>query len=1165
MRAGHWVVGFSLFVLAASGKPCWASDLDGPEDFAQIFRLGGAERINGVPYTLTGGSLIPDLPELDDTENPLHQNSYIWGLEWFDPAGDGPGREPALFAGTNRNLRCLLNSSGTDCPELSGDSLLPIPRYPEDAAQLWRYDPSATRGGVEGTWTKLWDSPVLDNFTGCVLEAEIPDPEENPDAEFDYLAFLTCALLDGPATPHPATVGIRNLRQCNAGTGAQMVLYAAGLGIFGDIYYLDPGSGQLVEASSEGATNTNLIDPIAELLVAGADVEALADVFGQMDLGYRGLACWDRPPQGSETEPVPLLCAAPSGSIVDPDGTTHPWVLCNENPTDQDSPWEPYSPLGFDDPDNDIGIFDMTTVTVREPGGEVMEYLCASSLDRTNGSSLFCTNGTGCAATTGDAETDGYLSHGCEWTEIIPDGAWRPARFFGDTIGSGNGREENASFFGFGPYDDDGDGIHDYLYAGAADAGGGPTADNENAELVRADLRGQIEQPLLAGPVTAAGPPPRALVDNQHFLTWQLMAGIPRVTVTTDTQTTVTPLATLTAAGMRCDEELLFSADVGPTNRSIPTGSRGCRPLSGLGIGLATNESADDNGGPAAYIWRFLQFQGDLFMGIFDGGGQGDPSGFNLYKTNSASHGVDWQIVTNDAFGWGGTSYGLRTFASNDPTPGLNDDPLPSGPWVAAPLSQPVLFIGVANPAGGSFQSGDLNGAQVYMGTTLAALRPNAAVDGTFVAIDDESCLAPDDCSPPGDGSEMLDFDGSLSAPAFEATLTDWEWFPGHDLGPCGTIGATPDGTGASYQPLKAAADPFAEYPYTLRVTDTDLFTDCLEFQAQVWGNAPPFAEVTTVPPAFHDGGGFRGHLSLVDFDGDSKVQFQLTVSCEDPESMLAACRKNFEDVGTAYFLPNSAVLADTVSAFTASVTLMDVGGAPDLDIEAIDLYADDWIGPGNPYKVVAGVEVELIPFIDTPATNDAPECESGLVVTFDDAPFVYDPNDPAPGYPRLCADPDELTDLTPAALVYEVDAAAEDNPTAVDGYLDGAATVQALGSLIPTVTYTPTAGQFGLDVFLYEAAEATDTGVGSSEVPLFVRVIDCSIVPRVVYEVIHEEHPVISTPREACIGILATESSVTSPTTFRAGERVSFGEGFSVALGGSLVVEIDPSVITDG
>jgi hypothetical protein len=1155
---GHRAVAVALLVAAIVGPASRASDLDGPEDFAQIFRLGGAERIDGAPYVLSGNTLIPVLPDLDEPANPLNQNSYIWGLEWFDPPGGGPGLEPALYAGTNRNIHCLLNGSGAGCPAVPPGALLPIPRYPDDAAQLWRYDPSATRGGIEGAWTRLWESPVLDNFTGCLLEAELPGEGE----EFDYIPYLIC-VLTSPVDDHPATVGIRNLRQCNAGTGDDPVLYAAGLGLFGKIYALDESGSTLNEASSVGATHTNLIEEIGELLSGGGTIGEITALFATIDLGYRGLACWDRPPQGVETEPVPLLCTAPSGSTVDPDGTAHPWILCNADPSDLESPWEPYSPLGFDDPAHDIGVFDMTTVTVRQPGGEVLEMLCASSIDRTNGSSLFCTDGTGCDATTGDLEADGYLSHGCEWTEVIPDGAWRPARFFGDTIGSGNGREENASFFGFGPYDDDGDGIHDYVYAGAADAGGGPTADNENAELVRVDLRGQIEPPLVAGPARSA-PQPSALVDNEHFLTWELMAGVPRVTATTDTQTTVTSLATLTAAGLRCDEELLLGTDVGPTNRPIPAGSRGCRPRSGLGIGLAANESADDNDGPAAYIWRFLQFQGDLFMGIFDGGGAGDPSGFNLYKTNSASHGVDWQIVTDDAFGWGGTSYGLRTLASNDPTPGLDDHPFPVGPWIGAPLSEPVLFIGVANPAGGPSQSQSLRGAQVYMGTTLSQLRPHAAVGGTFAAIDDEECLAADDCSPPGDGSEILDFDASGSTAAYGLSLTDWEWFPGHDLGACDAIGGAPEASGTSYLPVKAAGMPFAQYPYTLRVTDPS-FTDCLEFTTQVWGNVPPFAEITTVPPALYAGGATRGHLSLVDFDGDGQVHFQLTARCDDPEGMLATCEKDFEQVGTAYLFPDASVLADSVSSFTASVTLTDVGGAPDLDLRAVDLYADDWPGPGNPYRVEAGVEVELIPFVDTPASNDAPECESGAVVILDDAPFVFDPNNPPVGYPRLCADPDELTDLTPAALVYEVDAAAEDNPTAVDGFLDGAATAQALGSLTPTVTYTPTAGQFGLDWFLYEAAEATDTGVGSSEVPLFVRVIGCSLLPAVVYEVIDGEHPVASTPREACIGILATDSSVTTPAHFRAGESVSFGEGFSVASGATLTVEIDPSVITDG
>jgi hypothetical protein len=99
--------------------------------------------------------------------------------------------------------------------------------------------------------------------------------------------------------------------------------------------------------------------------------------------------------------------------------------------------------------------------------------------------------------------------------------------------------------------------------------------------------------------------------------------------------------------------------------------------------------------------------------------------------------------------------------------------------------------------------------------------------------------------------------------------------------------------------------------------------------------------------------------------------------------------------------------------------------------------------------------------------------------------------------------------------------------------------------------------------MFVYEAEEATDTSIGSTEVPLFVRVIECTFTTPVVYEVVDMESPVSPTTREGCIGVIATDSEVTSPTTFTAGEWIEIGNGFSVDTGATLTLAIDPSKIT--
>jgi hypothetical protein len=1125
MTQSRWLL-VVLAVLAFIVAPVYASDIDGVEDFAQIFRLGGAERINGPSYTLPPGTFIPTLPDLDTPANPLEQNSYIWGLEWYH---DPNLADPSLYAGTARNLFCLLNGQGEGCPEPTEGALLPIPRYPEDAAHIWRYDPGGA-GGIEGSWTQVFESPEVDAFTGCVLEVDTASA--NP-----ILDFVVC-LFSGAEGAYPATVGIRNLEQCDA--GGTNHLYAAGLGLFGKVYVLNSAGTDFTEASSAGATFTEIIGPIFEALLGGGAIDEIGVLFEELDLGYRSLVCWD-PPSGPT-----VLCTAPSGSILDPDGSTHPWVICNEDPANTASPWEPYSEFGIDaglNPDA-VGLFDMTTLMVKEPDGDEVEYLCASDINRVEGGSVFCTDGTGCDTTVD--ETD-YLSHSCSWTQVVSKGMYRPSEFFNDSIGSGNGREENASAFGFGPYDNDGDGFIDWLYYGMADAAGGPTADNENAELGRIDFRGQVAI------VAPQGSGPTVQVANSEFMKWELMAGVPRVTVTTDPDTDVTPLATLLSIGMKCTE-VPIDSDVGPTNNEIPEGSMGCRPVSGLGNGLAAFESADDNDGPAQYIWRFAQHQGDLFMGILN-----LDDGFDIYKTNSDSDGVDWQTVTDNGFTWGGTNYGVRTMESTDATPGVDDPPVAKGPWVTAPLADPALFVGVANPYGGLVEGG---GAQVWMSAVGLDYPPVPAVGAPDQVLDDELCFAPGDC-PPGNGSEDVLFDGTASGDPFAGTIEAYEWWIGNGLGACSGL-AVPDATGAMVTPNLASSDPFTDHPWTLRVTDNDLNSVCLEFSIRVWGNAPPFAEVSTVPPAQPNGN--RDRLYLVDFDGDGQESFQLTARCLDEENGIETCDHSFQNVGSSLILDTS-LLEDSVNEFTTTVTIQSFSGSPNMDLTAIDINASTYGGSNNsnPYRASAGVDVQLLSFVDNVAENDPPRCGGGLVWTLKDTPLTYDPNNPQPGYPRLCADPDELTDMTAATLIYQVNL----NASAADGYLDGKTTQpdQVWTDALTNLTYTPETDDTGLDLVFFEAAESTGDpdDTDTQDVGLFVRTIECSLPSPVIIEEVIGEHPVTSTPREGCIGVYAADSEVESNSVFTAGEFIVLDNGFTLNTGIDLTLEIDPSVIIDG
>ena len=1155
-------------VLSLSALPVLASDLDDSGDFAQLFRLGGAERIDGGPYVLQEGTLFPVLPDLDTPGNTLEQNSYIWGLEWYH---DPNLPDSSLYAGTNRNLFCLLGQFAIEgCPEPTEGALLPIPRHPEDAAQIWRYDPSATQGGIEGTWTQIWESPLVDNTTGCLLEFEIP---EEGLGFAEIIALGACVFFNGPEGQYPASVGIRNLEECDA--GGETHLYAAGLGLFGKIYYLNAAGDDFVEASSAGATFTEIFPLILDAVLGGTPAEEVGALFAELDLGYRGLSCWD--PPGAAP---PVLCTTPSGSILDPDGTAHPWVLCNADPTDTASPWEPYSPLGFDDP-NVIGLFDMATLKVQEPvaplivdgvlrdfSGEVRDYLCTSDINRVEGGAVYCTNGDGCDVTTPDASGD-FDTHACEWMRVASSGMQRPARFFGDGIGSGNGREENASAFGFGPYYDagpvvatgpetaasySGDDVHDYLYFGMADAAGGPTADNENAELFRVDLRGIVEDTECE---SCAAPVIGAPVDNPDFGRIHFLAGVPRVTVDGAggaSDTTVIPIADVLASGMVCVEEPILEDGTLNSDDPIPGGTMGCRSRSHLGVGLSPNEAADDNDGDAQYIWRFTMHQGDLFMGILN-----VDDGFNLYKTNGDSDGLEWDLVTDDGFGWGETNYGIRTMVSTDATPWFDPTaslpPPPTGPWTSAALFQPALFIGVANPYGGLGFTDD-GGAQVYMGTTEPDFGPQAVVTGDVQAV--------------GSPTATMDFEGDDSfVPFSSATIAFWEWFDEFQEATCAAPTDTAVATGDEYGPSLTSGFPFTDYPYSLKVTDSDTAIDCTDFTARAWANLPPTAEIWTVPPARPgvSSGGTRGRAYLVDWDGNGMEDFELNVKCSDPDSAIDLCFKDFDNVGSTYLFPDTSVLGTDVDEFTATVTMLQTTSTPNLDLIAVDEWADDF-GPldgSNPFLAQAGVDVQFIPFVDNALVNDAPACQSGLVVALVSTTLDYDPDDPAPGYPQLCDNPDGggPSGTDPTELVYEVDSATgSENPDSGAGFLDGAATVAANGAEAPDLEYIADATP-GLDMFVYEAEEATDTSIGSTEVPLFVRVIECTFTTPVVYEVVDMESPVSPTTREGCIGVIATDSEVTSPTTFTAGEWIEIGNGFSVDTGATLTLAIDPSKIT--
>lgn len=1048
------LAGLALAIVLVAGA-AGGEELDGREDFGQIARHGFAEAVDGS-YVLPDGSLVPDLPT-----HPLGSkaNSYPWASAlWSDTGG-----EPQLWIGTARNLLCFLSAlppAGYDCP--AGNLLgFSQPRFPQDAAEIWRYTPGGA-AGLDGAWERLYQSPTVPEPTKCLFSTP-------------------CAT--GPDLPRQT--GVRNALACDADDdGPKERLYFTGLGIFASILFWDDTTQSILEASSVGDT----------FVTAGSLLQVL---FGGVDLGYRGLACFDG-----------KLCTAPAGSVLDPDASSHPWVICNEDPSDTASPWVAHSSYGFGDTD-DEGIFEL--VTVDNAGDNAADWMCAGALDRDNGGSVQCTDGTGCDVDlTGSGGTpDGIRD--CAWVEVVRDGMGRPEELQGDDY---SGPPANAAAFGFGTFDADGDGKADYLYYGMAEAGA--SGNNDGAEMGRIDVRPTVD-----------GSP------NPNYMKWQLVVGAPRIT---------------SAAGGACLGPLGVSDPfVPPAEMSCvlesPDGALpacACMPLSGRGVGMGDDPFAR---GTAGYFWKFQQHEGDLWVGDLDNSPDDTPTGgFDLWKATLASGGLDFILVTNDGLGTGPDNYGVRALVTSDPSPGIAG-PAPDQPRVLGLLEDPVLFVGAANP----YTPHPQGGLQMFLGTDSADYSPLARGEGPGEPLlDDDACFDIDDCSA-GDGSVDAALDGTASLDPFGGSITAYRWYAG-DLtdgsGGCAIGGATPIGTTAQTiaavsplgDPLSA---PVTVADFTLEVVDDDTVpqTDCDLVQVTAISNLPPFAElVASNPPAF-DLGGAVPRVKLVDFDGDGRGSFTLTGRCTDPEASLASCAKGLE-AGLGVETPG--VLAGTVAAFSTRVTFDEaqLGGdtSPAILLEATDA----------PLAHVAStsLDVTLEGLVDSPSANDAPLCANGSFATLVDTPLSIDPTDPAA---PLCADPDPGDTLSYSAA---------DPPHG--SVADGA-----------TLDYTPDGGFIGFDGFTFSASDAPPVQPGSPEssspTGILMRVISC-ILPDPVVDRLVEGETIAGEDRSGCLTVTALNSTqvTAGPSTFLAGEQIRLGNGFSIASGVAWTARIDPTVFSD-
>lgn len=1090
-----------------------ASDLSTPLDFAQLSRIGMEEAVDGS-YVIPGPLPFPDLPVHPDGD---YRNSYPWSMAWWGPGGG----EPALWVGTVRSLFCFLSPDLVDpeeCPAATPDQPLPLPRFPQEAAEIWKYVPGG-EGGIEGTWTRVFGGPTPTTAT------VVPWPTKcflQPSGD-----ILGCLFTLGNGYPDfPQHIGIRTMVACDADGSGTTELYAGNLGIPAQILYTEDGTNWL-DASTAGDT-----------FVSTADLTG-----GTVDLGYRGLVCW----QGK-------VCTAPAGSFEDTDSSLHPWVICNDDPTDQSSPWVAHSEYGFGDPD-DIGIFDMVVVDVEPPlppdapeqpapagsaptatppiDGE--EWLCAGGFDRINGGSVWCTDGSGCDVDVSPA--DGVRD--CVWTEYVADGMGRPSQFLGIDAG---GAGTDAAGFGFGTFDNDDDPYDDYLYYGMADAAGGPNANNALAEMGRINLNRTAE--------AFEGAPGATLPDL--FGTWELVVGIPRNTTDLSvlagyglTTSQFVPPAemncTTTPVNLRAVIFAFFGVDVG---FDIPSDL--CMPISGRGIGMA---DIPFDIGTSTYFWRFIQHQGDLFVGDLD---TGDFNGFELWKT---SDGTTFDLITDDGFGWGESNYGVRGLVSTDPTPG-EDNVEPTGPWISAPLSQPALFVGAANPFGG-LPGG---GAQVWMGTTEPMVPPVGVIDPLPLSLlfDNENCPSIDSCSP-GDGMVMVSLDGTDSFDTFGGSVVDHRWYSGDVEATCDTlIDGDAISIGATFSPTVAAGGGAGiPYTYTLRVKDDDDQVDCATESFIASSNLPPFAEILTDPPAT------LGTVRLVDFDGDGEESFAITARCLDPEATLTECFWDVLDGGLTFDPPRALgedVESPITNTYVGAVTAL-------IEEDALAMFGDDspdakLQGEDGFFTGSSSIDVRVESVVDTPDTNDAPDCASGRLTTLKNTVLTMSPGaDTNPVEAPRCVDADVGETAT---LVYEIDG---DENFGAPTYGSGTAATITGNTLLE---YTPGTDETGDDLFRFQAYDVG--AAASNEVNVAVDVIDCPAangLPDHVYLVIDgvtytSPGPDTETGCYTLTSINSTTVETGADVTFQATQRVVLESGFAVQDGAAFTVKLDPSLVVE-
>jgi hypothetical protein len=315
-----------------------------------------------------------------------------------------------------------------------------------------------------------------------------------------------------------------------------------------------------------------------------------------------------------------------------------------------------------------------------------------------------------------------------------------------------------------------------------------------------------------------------------------------------------------------------------------------CPPLSGRGAGFGKKDGSY-NDGTQYYFWHMLSYdpvlfpQGDsrLYVGTLEGFRvSGATPGFDLLATND--DGLNWVQVTTDGLG-DTTQSGARTI-------------------VGSPFG---MFIGGAN-----WGTNDTAGCDVWLGTCDPALAsppisdPRAVLKSTMpgqVVFDGQRYIAYDDENYPGTGDGYVTVTlESRSYDPFCGDIVEQKWDKDDLTGSCGSLPGdlgtaknlgpltlcTPDalvgGVCGEFTPSSINGSEYAEYTFTLQVTDNDTNMVCKKVVVRASKNLPPSVNAETDPPAVFSQG--KWSVSLVDFDGNGSQPLSLRGMGTDPEGL---------------------------------------------------------------------------------------------------------------------------------------------------------------------------------------------------------------------------------------------------------------------------------------